>query len=69
MKIRIIRPWGLSKVDDILDPPAPVAIELIKAGRAVVVEDRTRATAPTTETWNKNVTPPQRGRRANGKLQ
>lgn len=69
MKIRIIKAWGLSKVDDILDPPAPVAIELIKAGRAVIAEDRTRATAPTTETWNKSVTPPQRGRRANGKLQ
>lgn len=69
MKIRIIRPWGLSRVDDVIDPPGPIAIELIKSGRAVVVEDRTRQTAPTTETWNKSVTPPQRGRRANGKLQ
>jgi len=67
MKIRIIKAWGLSRVNDVIDPPAPVAIELIKAGRAVVVEDRTRATAPTTEAWNKSVTPPRR--RANGKLQ
>ena len=66
MKIKLIRPWGLSKVDDVIDPPAPVAIELIKAGRAVVVEDRTRQSTPTTETWNKSVTPPRR--RANGKL-
>jgi hypothetical protein len=69
MKIRIIKAWGLSRVNDVIDPPAPVAIELIKAGRAVVVEDRTRQSTPTTETWNKSVTPPQRGRRANGKLQ
>jgi hypothetical protein len=67
MKIRIIKAWGLSKVDDVIDPPAPVAIELINAGRAVIAEDRTRGTAPTTETWNKSVTPPRR--RANGKLQ
>jgi hypothetical protein len=67
MKIRIIKAWGLSKVDDVIDPPAPVAIELINAGRAVIVEDRTRQTAPTIETWNKSVTPPRR--RANGKLQ
>lgn len=69
MKIRIIKAWGLSRVNDVIDPPASVAVELIKAGRAVVVEDRAKQTTPTIEAWNKSVTPPQRGRRANGKLQ
>lgn len=67
MKIKLIRPWGLSRVDDVIDPPASVAVELIKAGRAVAAEDRVDSTTPTIEAWNKSVTPPRR--RANGKLQ
>ena len=64
MKIRIIRPWGLSKVDDVIDPPGPIAIELIKSGRAVVAEDRVNDSTPTTETWTKRMGQPQsRGRR------
>jgi len=64
MKIRLIRPWGFSKVDDVIDPPGPIAIELIKSGRAVAAEDRVNSTTPTTETWTKRLGQPQsRGRR------
>lgn len=62
MKIRIIRPWGLSKVDDILDPPAPVAIELIKAGRAVEVKDEEEKGV--VERWHKRVAKPPKGKAA-----
>jgi hypothetical protein len=64
MKIKLIRPWGLSRVDDVIDPPGPIAIELIKSGRAVAAEDRVDNTTPTTETWTKRLGQPQsRGRR------
>lgn len=60
MRIRLIRPWGLSKVDDIIDPPVGVAAELIKAGRAIPeVEDVYRDTAPIAETWNKKLQQPR----------
>jgi len=52
-------------VDDVIDPPIGVAIELVKIGRAefvgvdVLEEDRQAI-----ERWNKRVSKPPRGKKA-----
>lgn len=62
MRIKMIKSWGLSKVDDIIDPPVGVAIELIQAGRAVAVEDEDEKGVA--DRWNKRMTKPPRGKQA-----
>lgn len=62
MRIKMIKPWGFSKVDDIIDPPRGVAIELIKAGRAVEVKDEESKSV--VERWHKRVPKPPKGKQA-----
>lgn len=62
MRIKMIKPWGFSKVDDIIDPPRGVAIELIKAGRAVeVIEEEEKGV---TDRWHKRIVKPPKGKQA-----
>lgn len=39
MKIRLLKPYGLSAAGDTLDPPPPVAKLLIHGGRAEAIDD------------------------------
>lgn len=65
MKVKMLKAWGFCKVDDVIDPPIGVAIELVKIGRAefvgvdVLEEDRQAI-----ERWNKRVSKPPRGKKA-----
>jgi hypothetical protein len=49
-------------VNDIIDPPVGVAIELIQSGRAVAVEDGDEKAA--TDRWHKRIDKPPKGKQA-----
>jgi hypothetical protein len=58
----MVKAWGLSRVNDIIDPPVGVAIELIQSGRAVAVEDGDEKAA--TDRWHKRIDKPPKGKPA-----
>lgn len=62
MRIRMVKAWGLSRVNDIIDPPVGVAIELIQSGRAVAVEDSDEKA--TVDRWHKRLDKPPKGKQA-----
>lgn len=62
MKIKMLKPWGFSNPGDVIDPPRGVAIELIKAGRAVEVKDEEEKGV--VDRWHKRVAKPPKGKAA-----
>lgn len=38
-KVRLLKPWGLHAKGAVIDPPVPVAAELIRSGRAEAVPE------------------------------
>lgn len=66
MKIKMLRPWGLANVGDLLDPPIGVALELIARKVAEAVTDVQPKPGPAG--WNKQFTkPPQKQEPRRGK--
>lgn len=61
MRVRMLKPWGLSKAGDVIDPPDGVAIELIQTGRAEAVDDDEKGVV---ERWHKRVAKPPKGKAA-----
>ena len=62
MKIKMLKPWGFSNPGDVIDPPYGVAIELIKAGRAVEVKEEEEKGV--VDRWHKRVAKPPKGKAA-----
>ena len=61
MRVKMLKPWGLSKPGDVIDPPDGVAIELIQSGRAIEVDEDEKGVA---DRWHKRVAKPPKGKAA-----
>ena len=53
MKIKLIKPWGMASIGEIIDPPIGVASLLIERKIAIIPDDRN-----INDDWNKRLKQP-----------